>query len=274
MRGVRQQARPFFLEGIGDSSMIPAGPGPGMRDLIAPQSTRFRYMVAVPILICFPALSLAAWARRWYQELLLAFSICSTLCIYQTLVLLDRETVFHVATGTPTMNYSLALAFLALLPLRTAYAVIGAMGVQIAHGLLIWQQPALSTTLALSYCFHDASMSIVVCWIVFYRERALRGEFLREQTFSDERDSLKAQLLSLVSFEALEHAKKGGAAVADAYGEVTVIFCDIAGFTSLAERIAPVHLVELLNDVFSALDQLASGCHVERSRPSVMLTWR
>jgi len=105
---------------------------------------------------------------------------------------------------------------------------------------------------------------MVVCWIAYRRESMLRDEFVREQSFADERDGLKAQLLSLVSLDAIERAKKGGAGIADAYGEVTVIFCDLAGFTSLAERIAPVHLVELLNDVFSALDQLAHACHVEK----------
>ena len=48
------------------------------------------------------------------------------------------------------------------------------------------------------------------------------------------------------------------------YGEVTVIFCDIVGFTALADRVAPKHLVEVLNEIFSALDQLAASCHVEK----------
>ena len=64
------------------------------------QSTRFRYMVAVPGLAIFPSLTLTAWAQRWWQELALAFMVCSTLFIYGTWVLLHRETVFHIATGT------------------------------------------------------------------------------------------------------------------------------------------------------------------------------
>jgi class 3 adenylate cyclase len=228
------------------------------------ESTRFRYMVAVPLISCFPALSLTAWARRWWQELVLAFAICTTVCIYETLVLLDRETIFHISTGNATLNYSLGLAFLALLPLRPSYTVLGAIGAQIAHALLVWQQPARSATLALFYCFHEACMFMIVCWIAYQRERMLRDEFVREQAISDERDLLKSQLISLVSFDALERARKGDHAVVDAYGEVTVIFCDIVGFTSLAERIAPMHLIELLNEVFSAIDQLALACHVEK----------
>jgi class 3 adenylate cyclase len=35
--------------------------------------------------------------------------------------------------------------------------------------------------------------------------------------------------------------------IADRFEDVTILFCDLVGFTKLAARIAPGHLVENLN---------------------------
>jgi adenylate cyclase len=45
---------------------------------------------------------------------------------------------------------------------------------------------------------------------------------------------------------------------------VTILFCDLVGFTKLAARIAPGQLVENLNLIFSAFDTLAASLGVEK----------
>ena len=69
------------------------------------KSTRFRYTVAVPAIALFPALSLMARVRRRWQELMLGALICAMVCIYETLVLFERETIFQIRTGNATLNY-------------------------------------------------------------------------------------------------------------------------------------------------------------------------
>lgn len=45
--------------------------------------------------------------------------------------------------------------------------------------------------------------------------------------------------------------------IADGFGDVTVLFADIVGFTSLSARTSPQELVGLLNQIFSRFDRLA-----------------
>ena len=44
--------------------------------------------------------------------------------------------------------------------------------------------------------------------------------------------------------------------IAESFGEVTVMFADIVGFTELSSRISATAVVEVLNDIFSAFDRL------------------
>ena len=58
--------------------------------------------------------------------------------------------------------------------------------------------------------------------------------------------------------------KLGQATIADSFSEVTVLFADIVDFTSLSARISPEQLVNMLNQVFSAFDQLAEKYGLEK----------
>lgn len=51
---------------------------------------------------------------------------------------------------------------------------------------------------------------------------------------------------------------------ADSFSNLSVIFADIAGFTSLSKRISPGHLVEVLNEVFNEADKCAKSHGLER----------
>jgi adenylate cyclase len=51
---------------------------------------------------------------------------------------------------------------------------------------------------------------------------------------------------------------------ADAFGEVTVLFADIADFTAHAERSPPEATVALLNDLFSRFDGLTEARGLEK----------
>jgi len=52
--------------------------------------------------------------------------------------------------------------------------------------------------------------------------------------------------------------------IADRFEDVSVLFADIVGFTPLSTRLSAVQLVELLNRVFSAFDELAAQHGLEK----------
>jgi class 3 adenylate cyclase len=48
------------------------------------------------------------------------------------------------------------------------------------------------------------------------------------------------------------------------HGEVTILFADIVGFTPLASRLLPTHLLSLLEDIFGKFDLLAQQHGIEK----------
>jgi len=73
------------------------------------------------------------------------------------------------------------------------------------------------------------------------------------------------QLLRNVLPDAVaDRLAQGQRASVERFPEVTVLFLDIAGFSALATRLAPAAVVEILNQVFSAIDRLADEHGVEK----------
>jgi len=58
--------------------------------------------------------------------------------------------------------------------------------------------------------------------------------------------------------------RRGESRIADAYPETSVVFCDIASFTPWTARTDPGRVVNVLDDLFSRLDDLAETCGVEK----------
>lgn len=52
--------------------------------------------------------------------------------------------------------------------------------------------------------------------------------------------------------------------MADSYSDVSVVFADIVGFSALAKKLSPGHLVKLLNSIFQLADDCAEHHGVEK----------
>lgn len=61
-----------------------------------------------------------------------------------------------------------------------------------------------------------------------------------------------------------ERMRSGETRIADGRAEATIVFIDIVGFTRLTQRLGASHLVETLDGVFSAMDEAAEACGVEK----------
>jgi class 3 adenylate cyclase len=71
-------------------------------------------------------------------------------------------------------------------------------------------------------------------------------------------------LLNVLPREIAQRLKQGETAIADHFPEVTILFADLVGFTSLSQHISPVEVVNLLNEIFSEFDVLATRHGVEK----------
>lgn len=78
------------------------------------------------------------------------------------------------------------------------------------------------------------------------------------------RDQADELLLNILPKPIADQLKQGVYPIAESFPQVTVLFADIVGFTELSQRISPVKLVELLNDLFSRFDRLVEKHCLEK----------
>ena len=76
----------------------------------------------------------------------------------------------------------------------------------------------------------------------------------------------EALLLNILPKEFAAILKNESRTIADHYDEASVLFADMVGFTPLSAKLAPVEMVELLNEIFSFFDSLLDKYSVEKIR--------
>ncbi len=83
-----------------------------------------------------------------------------------------------------------------------------------------------------------------------------------------ERDAALAQseglLLNVLPRSIAERLKRQPGVIAERYEDVTVLFADVADFTPFAERISPERVVGVLDEIFSAFDELTQRRGLEK----------
>ncbi|MQA99333.1 MAG: adenylate/guanylate cyclase domain-containing protein [Actinobacteria bacterium] len=125
-----------------------------------------------------------------------------------------------------------------------------------------------STVRLLFFALNIVAVSATCFFLLqyFVRERDVaRAALDREhRQLVREQERSERLLLNVLPAPIAERLKAGEPTIADAFDEVTVAFADLVGFTPLAARMGPHDLVRLLNDAFSAFDDLADGYGVEK----------
>ena len=84
-------------------------------------------------------------------------------------------------------------------------------------------------------------------------ERRARKVFAINMALEAERAKTEELLYNVLPQEVAARLREGQA-VADSFSDLTVVFVDLAGFSTLARRLSPGHLVQVLNRFFSAAD--------------------
>jgi PAS domain S-box-containing protein len=85
-----------------------------------------------------------------------------------------------------------------------------------------------------------------------------------EQALRLEQQKSERLLLNILPKPIAEQLKQFEGSLAQQFSEATILFADIVGFTPLAAHMAPLELLNLLNQIFSVFDQLAEKHGVEK----------
>lgn len=90
------------------------------------------------------------------------------------------------------------------------------------------------------------------------KEQALLQRLKEEQAKSE------TLLLNVLPRAIAERLKQGENTIVDSFADVSVLFADLVGFSSLFKEMSPGHVVNLLNEIFSAFDLLAQERGLEK----------
>jgi adenylate cyclase len=118
-------------------------------------------------------------------------------------------------------------------------------------------QTLIVTFFALNILGVTGTCYVLLHYFVGERDRAAR-------MVAAERERSERLLLNVLPAQIAERLKSGESVIADAAPEVGVLFADIADFTPLSASMTPAEIVRLLNEVFTAFDQLAAEHGLEK----------
>ncbi|HYD11225.1 MAG TPA: adenylate/guanylate cyclase domain-containing protein [Allosphingosinicella sp.] len=94
-------------------------------------------------------------------------------------------------------------------------------------------------------------------------DRRARKVFAANAALEAERAKTEELLYNVLPQEVAARLR-AGEAVADSFSDLTAIFVDLAGFSTIAKRLSPGHLVKMLNTFFSAADRCAERHGIEK----------
>ncbi len=94
-------------------------------------------------------------------------------------------------------------------------------------------------------------------------DRRARKTFAATQALEEERAKTDEMLHNVLPEEVVKRLRRGEV-VADSFSDVSVVFIDIVGFSKLARKLSPGHLVKMLNTIFSFADEEAERHGVEK----------
>lgn len=106
----------------------------------------------------------------------------------------------------------------------------------------------------------SSAFAILAIMSFFYSDAAQKAEAMLEL----ERVKSEMLLLNILPSTIAQRLKEDRSIIADHFDSATVLFSDIVGFTALSEKITPTELVDQLNRLFSAFDDLAAKHGLEK----------
>lgn len=94
--------------------------------------------------------------------------------------------------------------------------------------------------------------------------RSLKETQETARKLAQEQEKSERLLLNILPETIADRLKNEPQSIAEAFGNVTVLFADIVGFTELSSRLSPYDLVTRLNQIFSRFDALAERYGLEK----------
>lgn len=215
----------------------------------------------------FNALAFAAsgWARTLDRQ----HSIVSVLTGVNSVVIL-----WFASTGGVLAGYGISaimLLFIFGFVSRTGFVFAAARSVVIvvAFAAFATSYAGRGRMLVDSFIFGAAVIGVLVALRLL--EQSRRRVFYQEIVINEQAGAVRVEkqradalLLELLPPPISARLLDGERTIADEYPVVTVLFADIAGFTSIASRLPAAEVIELLGRLFGRFDELVAARRLEK----------
>ncbi len=210
--------------------------------------------LAYSVLSLLNLLALAAWKQYGF------FRFIQLLLILWLPFLLQWSLGGFIASGA-VMIWALLAPIGALLFHGTrpavgwflAYVALAVLSAVLEAQVTSWAAPLPLSIRVASFTLNLGTVSTIVLLLL--------GYFVRETAKAQDRSE---RLLNILPKPIADRLKRDPRTIADAFTEVTVLFADLVDFTKFSAGLSPEELVAVLNDVFSAFDQLADRHGLEK----------
>lgn len=225
----------------------------------APIAHSIRLWVLIPIGLVLSAFLLTPLGKRWIEIVVIGGGMVGIGGLSYVYAVLDNG-YLHFPLGITLVVLGSTIMF----PIRFIFLLImfpsTILTVTAAH--FLWsKEPGSWMIVNIITCLTATSFAALAG---FSRERAARKQFLTELDLTASRERVEQLLHSMLPRDVANRIQAGETAIADSHSEVCIIFADLSGFTELARRISPPHLVKMLNNLFSVFDLEAERLGVER----------
>jgi len=117
---------------------------------------------------------------------------------------------------------------------------------------------------AVVYLLLRSGVYLLLRYFVRERERTMRALAEQHLLLAEEQRRSEGLLLNILPAPVAERLKQHDGIIADRIPDVSVLFADIVGFTEWSERWPPERVVEMLNRLFTAFDELADAWGLEK----------
>jgi adenylate cyclase len=228
-------------------------------------ANNYRIIVGIPMAAAAAVYTLTQSAQRHWQSVMSAFTVAFSLFLFALLIKIDMQRGLGLTSWVGVLNFIfLELFCFMILGLQFRYAFFSGTLVLAAFLAAMYWSYRPSMELFSYYGLHVCAMYGLTAVMGWWREKKIRKQFYFAVKADRERLKYQAILGSILPSKIVDRIKAGEHTIVEEYGEVSIIFADLQGFTSLSAKLGPKHLIEVLEQIFTEFDQICVRHNVEK----------
>ena len=146
--------------------------------------------------------------------------------------------------------------------LSTILVLVGYEYIAIVHQKLLVSGDGFAVFVSNNFFF--VSSAIIGMAASYFLEVYIRRVFAQRIKLGQEEEKSNRLLLNILPREIAATLKEREGIIAEHYDHASILFADVADFTSMSARMQPQEVVEFLNGIFSHFDDLAERHDLEK----------